>query len=835
MKDLTILIQGPYFEIDNYNSNLNIRRLKEKFPGSKILVSTWVNEDRYKVDSDEIIYNEDPGVIMDEHVGSNTIGSNIQRQITSVENGLKKVQTKYCLKIRSDCYFDSNKITNIKINDYKRNEQFQFFDERIIISTVGSFNQLNTSILYQYSDWFNYGLTSDLKKLWGNIKIDDRHVNFYKKYPFFKKNILGKDWDLRFTAEQLIYYKDDFIKNKIEHGHDFSKKKLENANNYLVNNFFLVDPDKISFVFPKYDDQINKKLTKKDTNIRNKSLVSISYNENDWQYLYNKINKIGKFLLPEFNTIVFNNKLKIKQIKYSLLLNLKNNSIINYWNYYHYNKKKFFKKINKKESIVLVEYNSLCDSHVTYSYLANYLANIDNSKIYSFYPKFFNNILSKFKFFLKKNLLLSYHLIYKSFGANVHIFPKNKRLDKVKKTTQEIFNNLKSKDDIKKINYKDVHLGDLIYDGYLRTNNLPTINIKSEKFNKYLNGFLDLTEFWFDFFTKNKISAVISSHTVYEFGIIIRIARKYKVKVYTAGSFFILCHNNDPTILEQRYYPEEFKKIDEIKQKIALDNAKHWLEKKFSGQKTIENKISGLPKDSPFKNKVFKQRVLEINNKKKVLIAAHHFSDAPHAFGEQIFSDYFEWIEFLGKKSEDSDYDWYVKFHPMEFSENKKTAEYFLNKYPKMKLIHKDVPHAQLISEGINLVLTVYGTIGLEYAYFGIPVINAGLNNPHCSYSFNYNALNVADYVNAIDNFNKLELNYNKNQFYEYFYMRYLHNFYLFKDEISSDFYTVNYQSPAVYAKWLKQIKDDDEIETKLQTQIQKFVDSKEFRCVKYI
>ena len=192
MKDLTILIQGPYFEMDNYNSNLNIRRLKEKFPGSKILVSTWVNEDRYKVDSDEIIYNEDPGVIMDEHVGSNTIGSNIQRQITSVENGLKKVQTKYCLKIRSDCYFDSNKITNIKINDYKRNEQFQFFDERIIISTVGSFNQLNTSILYQYSDWFNYGLTSDLKKLWGNIKIDDRHINFYKKYPFLKKKYFRK-------------------------------------------------------------------------------------------------------------------------------------------------------------------------------------------------------------------------------------------------------------------------------------------------------------------------------------------------------------------------------------------------------------------------------------------------------------------------------------------------------------------------------------------------------------------------------------------------------------------------------------------------------------------
>ena len=84
MKDLTILIQGPSFEMDNYNSNENIKTLREKFPGSKILVSTWVNEDRFRVNSNEIIYNEDPGVVLDEHVGSVTNGSNIQRQITSV-------------------------------------------------------------------------------------------------------------------------------------------------------------------------------------------------------------------------------------------------------------------------------------------------------------------------------------------------------------------------------------------------------------------------------------------------------------------------------------------------------------------------------------------------------------------------------------------------------------------------------------------------------------------------------------------------------------------------------------------------------------------------------
>ena len=36
--------------------------------------------------------------------------------------------------------------------------------------------------------------------------------------------------------------------------------------------------------------------------------------------------------------------------------------------------------------------------------------------------------------------------------------------------------------------------------------------------------------------------------------------------------------------------------------------------------------------------------------KKKILIAAHHFSDAPNVYGKFIFSDFYDWIDFLGKK-----------------------------------------------------------------------------------------------------------------------------------------------------------------------------------------
>ena len=88
---------------------------------------------------------------------------------------------------------------------------------------------------------------------------------------------------------------------------------------------------------------------------------------------------------------------------------------------------------------------------------------------------------------------------------------------------------------------------------------------------------------------------------------------------------------------------------------------------------------------------------------------------------------------------------------------------------------------------GINLVLTVYGTIGMEYAYYNIPVINASINNPHISYDFNYHPKNIHEYEQAIINYKNLKINYSKQDISEYFYMRYLNAFYMYPDELTNN------------------------------------------------
>ena len=85
MKDLTILIQGPFFKYKNFDSNKNIKILKSVFKGAKILVSTWEGENQFKINKKNIIFNKDPGFVKDDHIGSSTPGSNINRQIVSIQ------------------------------------------------------------------------------------------------------------------------------------------------------------------------------------------------------------------------------------------------------------------------------------------------------------------------------------------------------------------------------------------------------------------------------------------------------------------------------------------------------------------------------------------------------------------------------------------------------------------------------------------------------------------------------------------------------------------------------------------------------------------------------
>ena len=276
-------------------------------------------------------------------------------------------------------------------------------------------------------------------------------------------------------------------------------------------------------------------------------------------------------------------------------------------------------------------------------------------------------------------------------------------------------------------------------------------------------------------------------------------------------------------------YKNEFRSLSLEDQENKKKISNELLKKKFSGKNTIENKVISLPPNKLFGEVKNVERVLKKNDKTKCLIAAHHFSDAPNAYGRFLFNDFYDWVQYLGELSEKLDYDFYIKFHPTDPIKKNKTAKFFLNNYKKFNLVNHAVSHEQLIKEGVNLVLTVHGTIGMEYAYYNIPVINASIHNPHISFSFNHHPKNLEEYEWSIKNYKDLVINFNKDEISEYFYMRYLNGFYLFPDELTNnDIQQI--QTPEAYLRWLNIFIIN--YHENLLKKIENFINTKSFKLI---
>ena len=496
-----------------------------------------------------------------------------------------------------------------------------------------------------------------------------------------------------------------------------------------------------------------------------------------------------------------------------------------------HNKIYFPKIIDSQSGIILVDLNKLSDINILYSYLTNILAKKHKSKIVGYNVRYFLNLYNYIFFIIKYLFNLDYFSIYRSFNVKNFFYPKRVKIDK--KKIAEILKGIKNKRDLQKIKISSIKIGDLLYDAYLRRFNLATIDITDKRLLKFSYEFFSLFYFWENYFNSNKVKAVIAGDTAYEYGIICRIAILKNIPTYIGATTRLhRLDKNNLNIFEMREYKKEFELYDQNKQQIYRNYSKKFVEKKFLGERTIENKVSNLPDEKLFGKTQFSKKLIKNKNKVNCLIAAHHFSDAPNVWGEFLFVDFYEWVDFLGNLSNKLDYDWYIKLHPLDFKKNEKTIKYFLKKYKNFNLVPQKTSHTQLISEGIDLVLTVYGTIGFEYAYHSIPVINASQNNPHISFKFNLSPKSIDEYEKSIRNFKDLELNFDKNLFYEYYYMRYINNFYLFSDELSLDnnrsLEQFDDHSPDIYRKWFKLFSENEH--KKFYSKISKFIDSGKYR-----
>ena len=490
------------------------------------------------------------------------------------------------------------------------------------------------------------------------------------------------------------------------------------------------------------------------------------------------------------------------------------------------NKKKYNKI--KSNKIVLLELFNYKASIISNGIFANELAKLYKAKLVGYEPNFLS-FKGKIKnFFIRCNPLSHYYL-YSSYGLQSFLIPRyeidNEKLEKIFKSIKK---NINSKRDVLNIELNSIKIGDLIYDNFLRENKLSTIDIKSIEFENYLKKAIRLFSYWTNYINDNKIVAIIVSHSVYLTAIILRIACKKNIKVYNTGfsSAYSLSKSKPLKFAYFNEYPKNFKTLNYETRKNLIKISKKNIKLRLSGKEDLLYKESQAIREKVYSS--FKAK--QIKKPRNILIAAHDFTDAPHVHGKMIFNDFFDWISYLGKKSlEIKNFNWLIKLHPAEYDENLKYVNYFLNKYPTLKLLQKNISHNKIINKGIKCVLTTYGSIAHEYPLFGIPVINAG-ENPHSGYNFCINPKNFNQYDNLINNLSNLKKPKDVNRIYEYYAMYNLVDFNLFEElEFSQKKLNTNYIFKHFLLKY--DIKDLDIIEKKYFN----FIKSNKRRLIKFL
>lgn len=315
--DITVVLQGSTLgEFNNKRCiEYSIASIKKMLPESKIILSTWegenISEYLFK-QVDKVVFNKDPG-FKTRNSKPDGKPNNVNRQIVSTINGLREVETKYAMKMRTDFVLTHRGFLNYFDMYSEFDKEFQIFEKRVLCLMLGSARPYGDywNLPFHVSDFCTFGLTSDLLKLYDIPLMTDEEADWLNIHSDLAPGYWAKN---KFGAEQHIWV-NSLMKNgvdvKCKFCVDISEEIAEQSDRCLVNNF-------CPLPFSVFGIQPLKK------NLKAKSWIKYYteyYTPNEWLGLYkeycDKNVKICKF---DFRKFIINLAIKITEDSYPKIL-----------------------------------------------------------------------------------------------------------------------------------------------------------------------------------------------------------------------------------------------------------------------------------------------------------------------------------------------------------------------------------------------------------------------------------------------------------------------------------------------------------------------------------
>jgi hypothetical protein len=446
-------------------------------------------------------------------------------------------------------------------------------------------------------------------------------------------------------------------------------------------------------------------------------------------------------------------------------------------------------------------------------------------------PRILDRLFSKFS--LDNGLHYPFRLA-RAIGIDAFLFPKRFLRDRisVRKCFQTFISIEREALLHKEVN--GIRVGDLFYDWHLRKRGLATVDTNSFNYRVDLMEFLNNFFFWNRILDNKKYFNIIVSHTVYLQGILVRLGLARGINVYLVSfdRVYRLSSELVHADIEFRLYDPD--KSVQLGYKIDLERAN----KKLTLMGSEIDLAFGIPGLVSGLHGEIDKNLIEKTEKLKVLIAPHCFSDSPHAMGDFLFCDYFEWLNFICTLSMDLDYDWYIKPHPGFLESDKHHFQLLTEKFPNLKIIDKNVSNLGLFKDGIDVVVTAQGTIGFEAATFGVLALNASAHAPASRYNFTLSPSTVSELSSMLFDLEKIKDVFKIDRgevlhFYDLHYLRRA-NSWLFKEKGSLFFnqfekYSEIFESPKVFDVWMNQIYNALQDENRIK-EVVKFLDTSDYQ-----
>jgi hypothetical protein len=246
-EDISVLIQGgliatPGDRLSNSATLKTIQSVRAHLPEAEIVLSTWEGSDTGGLECEHIVLSKDPGSVK---YHNSEVHNNTARQIVATQAGLACVSRPYTLKLRTDAILTHGRFLKYFDLYKKRCDVIRILENRVLVSMIFSHNaDCYPYTLFCPSDWFQFGLSSDIRMLWDiPLPVEPDNTYYFLQNPRPEPDYHPKSYN-RYHPEQYLWL--SFLRKHTtidcKHHSDVSVTLKRYSELSLTNNLQILNP-----------------------------------------------------------------------------------------------------------------------------------------------------------------------------------------------------------------------------------------------------------------------------------------------------------------------------------------------------------------------------------------------------------------------------------------------------------------------------------------------------------------------------------------------------------------------------------------------------------------